>query len=243
MILVLMQTCRDYSVFVGFQHLYQDFPIWLERTTGVLAHGRLFQSSRVTFAAGLGEVAPGVMSANPKIRDINPEQFLGNLIWNQRERHQSLLFEHSDNQRIARFVSNDENARIFAMQGAWVLELFRRRSLDDATLCRQAERLAKQEAAFLSGIRKTGGSDAVCISLANAIQNCAPLMRLVQDRVRPNVHLRPAIAIQLRDLTGLRDFIDRLNSAGVDTSAIGALPNALPGELRWVAPDRILASA
>ena len=236
------QTCRNYSVFIGFQNVFQGFDTWLEATTGALAHGRVFQKSKVAFALGLKTVAAGAIPANTGVRNINPEQFLANMLWNQRDRHQTMFFEMSDGRRMAQFITEDPNAEIYALRGAWILDLLHRRPSCNETFLKQAARLKAIEEEELARMVRLR-DDVTILSLSDMVQGTPRLLRYIQDRVRPGIDLRPAVTVMLRDLSGLHEFVERLERDGLDTGALGKLPDCLPGDAAWGNPERILASA
>ena len=236
-------TCRDYSVFMGFGHVFEGFQTWLEATTGALAHGRLYKHNAVQFALGLEQLAAGSLPANPKIRDLQPEQFLSNLLWNQSDRHQSLMLELCDNPRISQFVAHDPNARLFVLRGSWVLDLYHRSHADPQILKRQAKRLCAEEAAFHRELAKTGRVDVTFLALADTVVECRQIMRQIQDTVRPGIDLRPKITMGLRHLDGLRQFVEELNAIGIETTSLGPIPACLPGEPEWRDAERIQATA
>ncbi len=223
-------TARQYAAFVGFSHIYEGFEHWLGKTTGTLAHGRLFKKNAVQFAEHRVEM-PGGIAANPGIRDHNPEQFLCNLLWNSSERHHSMMIEHSDSQRMSEFVINDPNAQLFVLQGGWVLELFARGIRDPKVLKRQAQRLMALETMFEREIVKSGRSEVHSISFADLMSDPDAHLSGIQHNLRPEVDLRPMANLRLRDFSGLRDFLGELNALGVDTSRFGPLPFALPHEV------------
>ena len=236
-------TCRDYSVFVGFGHVYEGFQTWLEATTGALAHGRIFKANKVQLALGLENIAAGALAANPQIRDLHPEQYLANLLWNQRDRQQAMMLELSDNTRMSQFVAHDPNARLFVLRGSWMLDLFHRGHKDPKILVRQANRLAAEEAAFHAELAKAGRDDVHFLSLADVVVNARDVMRFVQEKVRPGIDLRPQITMGLRHLDGLRGFVETLATLGITTTSLGQVPECLPGEDTWRDAERIQATA
>jgi len=222
-------TVRSYGVFLGFGHVFEGFEPWLEKTTGTLAHGRLFKKNAVQYAHNQDEM-PGGLAANPLIRDHNPEQFLCNLLWNTAERHQSMMMELSDSKRMADFVINDANAELFVLKGGWVLELFARGIRDPKVLKRQAQRLAKSEMLFERELKKSGRKATHFVSFANLIEDTQRCLGDIQTSLRPEVDLRPGLFLPFRDMDGLRSFVNGLLAIGIDISSFGAMPHKLPDE-------------
>ena len=216
-------TVRDYGAFVGFGHLFEEFEAWLSRTTGTLAHGRLYKKNAVQFADQALEM-PGCIPANPAMRDHNPEQFLCNLLWSNAQKRQSLMIEHSDCKRMSEFVVHDPNARLMVLRGGWVLELFQRDLKDDRILKRQAERMSAAEVHFEAEIAKAGRDGIHAFSFAQVVEAPDMVLSRIQDVLSPEVNLRPRSQLQMRDFNGLAGFVARLNALGIDTSRFGALP-------------------
>ena len=222
-------TVRPYGAFIGFAHIFDGFEPWLARTTGTIAHGRLYKKNAVQFANDQHEM-PGGLAANPLIRDHNPEQFLCNLLWNQRDRHQSLMLEHSDAKRMCEFVANDHNAQIFMVRGGWILELFNRDITDPDMLKRQAARLAAAEAHLLAELEANQRTDVQAITFAELINDSFNQLTQLQTALRPEVELRPPAELWFRDFTGLPDFVTRLSALGIDVTPFGVLPHSLPSD-------------
>ena len=90
-------TCSRYSVFHGFTELFEDFELWLSRTTGTRVHGHIFAPEGAEFSEGQSLVN-GCLNGDAKSRDYNPESFLTSLIWNSRGERQCFQFGPRDNQ-------------------------------------------------------------------------------------------------------------------------------------------------
>lgn len=223
------RTCRNYAALIGFGHVFEDFQPWLAKTTGMLAHGRLFKKNRVEFAHNADEM-PGALMANPLIRDHNPEQFLCNLLWGASARHHSLMMELSDGERMTAFLCHDRNAQMVVLRGGWVLELLARGLDDLAILKRQAKRLAKAEQIFERELKKSGRADVHYVSLSDLVDQHDSALGGIQEFLTPHVELRPKQSLEFRDLSGLREFVGQLERLNIDISSLGSLPDAVPGE-------------
>lgn len=224
------QTCRKYGVFVGFSHLFEGFEPWLRRTTGTVAHRRLFKRNAVQFADH-AEQEKGGLTTNPLIRDYNPEQFLCNLLWNGRDSHQSMMLEISDENRIATFSAKDQNAQLYVLRGGWILDLMSQKSSDTTTLKRRALRLAEAEKTFLEELRDAGRDDVQFISLLDIVKNTKRELVNIQNSLRPEVDLRPEANLRFSDISELRSFVAKLAELGVPIDQLGPLPRYLPGEI------------
>lgn len=88
-------TAMPYSVFHGFDYLFDRFETWLEKRTGCRVHGHLFARTQAEFA-GREEVFEGCMSSSARLRDYNPKAFLSNVVWNTQGEHQCFQFGPDD---------------------------------------------------------------------------------------------------------------------------------------------------
>ncbi len=222
-------TVRKYGAFLGFAHIFDGFEPWLAQTTGTVAHGRLYKQNAVQFERDLEEM-PGGLPANPLIRDHNPEQFLCNLLWNRRERHQSLMLELSDSKRMGEFIANDPNAQIFLLRGSWLLELFARNIRDGEVLRRQAARLIKVEDHIFQELGQNHRANVRSFLFSDLVEKTQDNLSEIQMRLRPEVELRPTADLLFRDFRGLSEFAAGLNALGIDTSSFGRVPQMLPNE-------------
>ena len=150
-------TAQPYTVFIGFGQLFDGFQHWLGNTTGTTVHGRVYQSDRVVFSPRW-RTPPAGITAIVDIRDANPEQYLTNMLWADKSDHQSLMYEIADGERMASFFAHDPNARIVAVQGSWMLDLFQRHHDDPAVLRGQARRLSAAWSAFELELERAGAA-------------------------------------------------------------------------------------
>ncbi len=215
-------TMGAYGAFIGLAHIFEDFETWLGQTTGTMAHGRLFKKNVVQFENQRKEM-PGGLTANPRIRDHNPEQFLCNLLWASADRHHSMMIEYSDSTRMCEFLVNDPNTQLFVLKGAWILELFARGRQDDLVLKRQAARLVLAEQHLLDEIARIGRTDISWLTFGELIQNTQSQLTRIQTTLRPEVDLRPDMGVEMRDFSELAAFVRRLEIIGIDTSTLGPI--------------------
>ena len=233
-------TCRSYGVLIGLGHVFHDLQTWLAAGANAPVHGRLFKHNAVPFAK-VGPQFLGGIPDNPKVRDVNPEQFLCNLIWNGRETHQSLMFEHSDGERIGQFLANDRNANIAMLKGGWLLELLTRKKPDHRLLRHQARKLSLQEKRLEHEFHKAGRQDIVFVSLHDLIVDPAKQLDRLTSVLGPVAVSSPAPVPQFRDLSGLRMLVSDFSKSGVNTDAIGHIPDYLPGEPHNIRDDALFA--
>lgn len=215
-------SARPYHVLIGFGQVFDGFHHWLSNTTGCCVHGRVFQSDRVVFNGGW-RVPPAGLSANPEIRDTNPEQFLTNLIWARRSEHQCLMFEIADSARMAAFFARDPNAILVDVRGSWMLDVFQRKHSDPQILRNQARRLSREARTFATQIAAAGENARLrSVDLADLLAPGRPALRALQEELSPHAMLRPNAMPPSRDLSGLPVFLDQLRLMSLDTSELMA---------------------
>ena len=214
-------TARPYLVLDGFDFIYKDIADW-QRTLGLeYAHGRLFAKDQVEFATG-GHYASGVIPANPRIRDWNTEQFLTNLIWNDRTRQQSFQFHVSDSTRMASFLLKDPNATILFIKGAWVIGMEQREGETTAQYRRRALRLKLLEKKHIDEVesattRATIKSWTLAEVIANPLLPLEALAGMIEGREAAPLPTTP----DMQSGHGLNTLLYRLKSEGIQAPAAG----------------------
>ena len=214
------RTCARYTVFEGFGDLFHDFPGWLQRATGVRAHGHLFAPERVEFTDDQRSYA-GALSDSASLRDYNPRAFLTNLIWNTRGDRQAFLFGPRDNQRIAEFIAYDSNAEILIITGCWAVPLFK----SDAPFSevrREAARLQKIEAAHVDLLRDPHVKARVRVwSMADFVESPLEPLQSIAEETGVWQARNLTEAPRMIDLTGFGQFLQNLKNEGMNPYMMG----------------------
>ena len=218
------KTAAPYNVLSGFGDLFDGFPTWLTQNAECLTHGHLFGETRVEFADGQ-KVFAGSLPDHAALRDHNPKAFLANLIWSTRGERQAFLFGPRDQQKIAKFLVFDPNARITVISGAWAVPLAHaNRNFGD--LRTEAARLQKIESAFLDELRGQHVKAQVRITTMAAFLE-APIERLsalIED-IGPREPVAPMIeAPRMRQLDGFGRFLQTLKNQGMQPHLMGEFP-------------------
>lgn len=122
-------TPGPYVVFDGFE---SAFPGWATALgalpgAGIVSHGRIFAPDRVELAGG-AQVHGGNLPASAALRDLDPAQYLVNLLRRDSGRRIALQLAPGDDCGIRRFLAGDPNARVLRLSEAWLLDLFLRSS-------------------------------------------------------------------------------------------------------------------
>ncbi len=213
-VLADLTTAAPYTVLSGFNRVFKDLPPWLLQQTGVFLHEGLFSQNAGVFQKAAQNLK-GNMGGSRKIRDHNPLGFLLNLIWNHSDDDPTFSFDPAESPDLARFIAMDENARIFHIRGAWLLDLLRSGERDIGKLGPLVEENALIEQAQLEALAR-GRARVQVISLTDIYtQPGAVLEGLVFS-------LRPALSRQNRDLPavlpyeGLEDYVEFLRDAGLN---------------------------
>lgn len=219
-------TAAPFSVFQGHGELVEGFADWLESQSGAQVHGHLFARPGAEFAGGAAVFA-GSLSDAPKLRDYNPQAFLGNLVWNSRGRHQAFLYGPADRQQAMGIIAADPHARIHVISGAWLVPL-ERSSLNFARRLKIAARHQRIEGALLEMLRSQWVRARVeVMTLSEFLDNPLQVLRAAAADIGPARGRRIAAAPKLRDLGGLPAFIQALRNEGMDPHLAGEI-SALP---------------
>ncbi len=217
------KTAAPYSVFHGFNDLFQDFETWMSRRLGTVVHGNIFDPKKVRFA-GDADVYAGGLSSNATLRDYNPEHYLCNLIWNTRGERQVFQFGPSDSQKIAPFMAADTNAQISVITGAWAVRLYQA-NRNFADIRQEAALLQRREAEFVKELRHVQArADIRVWTLAEFIEEPMENLQSVLDAMEGAQALRLTEAPRMVDLSGFPTFLQSLKNQGMNPLTVGDFP-------------------
>jgi hypothetical protein len=217
------KTAAPYSVFHGFNDLFDDFEAWLSRRLGTVVHGNLFDPGKVRFA-GDASIYAGCLSADAKLRDYNPEGFLTNLIWNTRGERQVFMFGPRDNQRPGAFMANDSNAQISVISGAWAVRLFQS-NRNFADIRAEAASMQRREIDFVNTLRHVRSRADIRIwTLAEFIEEPMENLQGILDAMEGASALRLTEAPRMVDLNGFAAFLQSLKNQGLNPMTVGDFP-------------------
>jgi len=109
----VVETARPYGVLVSENMaMLARATTWIEKARpNAVVHRRLFAPEGAGLA-GRGYFYKGNLSIDPRLRDYRPEQFLSRLIWADRDQPMIFSLPIDENDRIARMILRDGNARI-----------------------------------------------------------------------------------------------------------------------------------
>ncbi len=217
------KTAAPYSVFHGFNDLFQDFESWLSRRLGTAVHGNLFDPAKARFA-GDADIYSGCLSANPALRDYDPRHFLTNLIWNTRGERQVFQFSPRDQQKITGFLASDANAQISVITGAWAVRLFTaNRNFSD--LRTEAAQLQKREMQFVNTLRHVQSRADIRIwTLAEFVEEPMENLQGILDAMEGANAMRLTEAPRMTNLTGFPEFLQSLKNQGMNPMTVGDFP-------------------
>lgn len=216
-------TAAPYSVFHGFNDLFENFEAWLSRRLGTTVHGNLFAPRRVRFAGG-ADVYAGALSASAKLRDYNPEAFLTNLVWNTRGERQVFMFGPQDNQQPGAFMANDANAQISVITGAWAVRLFMS-NRNFSEIRKEAARLQRREADFVETLRdRSRRADIRIWTLADFVDEPMENLQGILDAMEGAPIQRLTEAPRMADLQGFPKFLQNLKNQGMNPFMVGDFP-------------------
>ncbi|WP_163848044.1 beta-1,6-N-acetylglucosaminyltransferase [Pseudooceanicola aestuarii] len=231
-------TSSKYTVFQGFAELFEDFEMWLARTSGVRVHGHVFGPGDAEFA-GRQPVINGALSARAAIRDANPGAYLTNMIWNTRGERQCFQYGPADNQGIVPLLTADSNAQVAVISGAWAVPLFRS-NLNFGEIRAEAARLQKVESEFLEALRSPHAKARFRIwTMAEFVESPMEPLQTAVDEMETRSARRLTEAPKMADLSGFGQFLQTLKNQGMHPYLMGDFPalddpagGARPGKTR-----------
>ncbi len=214
------KTSEPYSVFHGFDEVFENFEDWLSQTTGAQVHGRIFAKAKAEFAKDQ-EAINGCLMNGAKLRDYAPEAFLRNLIWNTRGEHQCFQFSPRDTQTANLFMAMDANARLFVISGAWAVSLFQSdRSFSE--IRQEAARLQRIEAECLNILKRRHTKARIRIwTMAEFIEAPTEYLSSIIDEMTTTSLVHRLEYPKLVDLDGFGQFLQNLKNKGMHPYLMG----------------------
>lgn len=213
------KTSQPYAVIYGLGDVYVGLRGWLAAATRREVHGAILSDDEIEFSSG-GPTGPGALSANPGLRDLDPQGFLTSLV---RSSSQMPAFHCSprDDQSLNWFLATDPNARLFVLTGAWVVPLLQSdMPFDD--IRRISARMQRAEFAFLGILESVWVKARVRRwALADVIAAPDEPLSEVFSTLRPEWGDRMPPAPPLRDMSGVEAMLRRLRNAGLKPRGMG----------------------
>ena len=224
------KTAAGYSVFQGFERIFDDFEDWLARTAKTTVHGRIFHPERAEFAGGVPQITGGLTS-NAYLRDYDRASFLRNFIWNTREARQFFMYGPEDGPKAWELIAQDPNAQISVVTGAWVITLLHEGLSGDALRVKAAalQQAELEQLAILKG-PETRATVRV-LRLADYLRNpMEPLQEILDEAVAP-AHSYLGEAPQMARLAGIEALLTDLRNGGLPIDLAGQLTDPLAATL------------
>jgi len=203
-----------YTVFVGFRNLYEQFPEWVGMNTTALAHGSIFDRRRIAGKPHTGHFA-GNLPAEPAIRNRNSKGYLANFLWENREKHQSFLYDFRDMPDAMGTVAYDSKATVVMIRHSWLLVLLNRKASFEKILA-TARRFHSLEQDILAELASSeGGARLKILDLDTAVHDPAVLLSQAIGHIvnKQGGHLQ--IMPNMRNLDGLDSLIRKLRNKGL----------------------------
>lgn len=206
-------TTKPYHVFAGFNAVFPNFNDWQETHDRVRPHGRLFAKSGVRFVNDALMGAGGI-SNSAAIRDLAPENFLCNLIWNTRDEGLTFHYEISDLPKIGKFLLTDPHANLHFVRHGWMLDLLNQNIKNMDFLRAKATGMVNRERIFLDALKRPTVNCTYNVwALGEVLSNPqAALSATLGDADMQT----PIILPEMADTTRLSDFTRDLKNIGVD---------------------------
>ena len=209
-------TAVPYLVLQGLDSVFEDLQPWILDQTGQRAMGRIFHPKGALFENDQ-PVGPGGLTALSVVRDYRPAEFLRNFVWAQRDGLPIFAHDLSDNNKVARIIEADPNARILHVRSAWLLDMMRQPNPDPVALRDQAATaLAREKQHLANVLRESSPARALILPLGHVLANpmniLGPVVQLVTHQPAPQTLQPPP----MRMPEGLGQFITQLKNAGVN---------------------------
>lgn len=231
----LCMSASPYTIFHGFDDVFEGFADWAERHTKSNVHGHLFAPETAEFQGSTAGFFGG-LSSETELRDYDAPSFLRALIWNTRGAHQSFLFSAHDNQSIVNHIANDRKALIFAVTGAWAVRFLKSTS-SAKDIRAEAAVLQKREAEFVECLNaKDAQARSHIWSLAELLRYPQGVLQEIAD-VSQSSTTGPLIELpQMALLEGLPEFLQSLKNKGMNPYLAGDLAEQVQNQ-----PGRVSA--
>ena len=207
-------TPGPYIVLSGFGSVIHNTPKWMSTQFDLLAHGSLFAKQRAEFADG-AELLSGNVSANKKIRNRNPSGFLSNVLRTSSDRTHCFLYDSNDQPRIRGVLAKDPNAHIFAIEGAWLVQLMELNLSGDKFLV-AGQRLSRLER-NLHRIYHEGDTsgDLTIYSIMDFVTDPAKALGVFENDISLKAKQMSAKPPMMADLKRIPALIQRLKEQGM----------------------------
>lgn len=217
-------TATSYDVFTGFRSVFRNFDDWQENHDDTRPHGRLFSKSGVEFVDD-APIGPGGISSAAAIRDMAPESFLCNLVWNTRDQGLKFHYDSDDLPKIGKFFFSDPHANLHYIRHAWLLDLLNKNIVNTEYLRATAISMIDRERSFLSALKQPKTTCTYNIwTLGEVLSN--PLLALSKT-LDTAQNSSPMILPEMVDAGRLSNFARDLKNIGVDIdSALLESPNS-----------------
>lgn len=213
-------TYGPYSVFEGFDELFEDFVPWLSKQIDATVHGHLFAKERVEYANG-DATYKGAMSDSAKLRDYNSYSFLRNLIWNSRGEHQVFQFGPFDSNTVHWEFVKDPNARIAVISGAWLIRHFKSNS-NFSDIRQDAAKRQNIEKDHLNALKSPYVKAKHRVwTFAEFLEAPVDNLRNVLEDIAPGMGQAVTEAPKMTDLTGFGTFVKSLRNQGMNPYSLG----------------------
>ncbi len=216
-------TSAPYSVFQGFDDLFEDFEGWLGRMVNARVHGHLFAQDCVEFA-GRQETFAGALSASANLRNYDSRAFFTSLIWNTRGERQCFQFSPRDKQDLIWDFAKDGNAQISVISGAWAVPLFYSNA-NFSDIRREAARLQKRESNQIAAMKGFYAKARIRVwTLADFVENPMEPLQVIIDEIGGRTGHRLTEVPRMVPLDGFGQFLQNLKNQGMQPHLMGEFP-------------------
>jgi hypothetical protein len=209
-----LTTATAYTVLTGFDLVFEGMAPWVQKNTGVVLHEFLWSKNKAEFGQAIQKLKRN-MGSSRRVRDYNAEGFLLNFIWNHSDDNPAFNFRPDVSPSLAKFISLDQNARVFHIRSAWLLELFRNPPATKAELCRRVQVGALKEQAHLDMLA-AGHAKVQVFSLAEVFSQPGAVLDTVLLALRPRISNENREIPAFLPYEGFVPYTETLKDAGLN---------------------------
>jgi uncharacterized protein DUF5927/core-2/I-Branching enzyme len=205
---------ENFGVFMGIGFLFQDFPEWAHKTKGLNVFGNLFARRHFTFRKKV-VLAKGNLTANFKLRNMNPKGFLSNFLWSQKSENRiAFLYDTHDMQKIMPYIARDERAQLIIVKEAWLLFIANSKMKFKGKLMR-AHILQARERKFIQALEKNKHANYTVFSLEDALSSPGLVLQAAMQILEPDEGSKPTALPKLQSTKKLDGLVRKLEKNGV----------------------------
>ena len=209
-------TSQSYDVFAGYENVTSGFFDWASKYSSHPNLGYVFDGDRVEFPE-LDQVGPGGISSSPTIRDVSPQCFLSNLVWQYRQSGLNFLLSVECDVEYQKIIAGDRNAHVHHVRYAWLFYLMEQNIENEQYLRRRASELMSAENVFLAVFQDAKANcHFTTRNLADLYSDTHSVFSDLAEHFSDEKVSGPLLLPHLKDAADVGKFARNLKDIGVD---------------------------